>query len=74
MREFLGFKTVVFQIGDNLGMPIYHEHKVAIYKNNIQKDGLDIKIGRVNSKPSQGTKKHTNIRSFRKNPNQFRQD
>lgn len=74
MREFLGYKTVRFQIGDNLGMPIYHEHKIAIYRRNNKTDELDTKTGRVNSKPSQGTKKHTNIRSFRKNPNQFRQD
>lgn len=74
MREFVGFKKVVFQIGDNLGMPIYHEHKIAIYKLKNKTNELDIKIGRVNSKPSQGTKKHTNIRSFRKNPSQFRQD
>ena len=72
-REFKGYKIVKFQIGNTFGVPIFHEHRIALYK--IQDDNeLDIKIRRAYKEAPKRTQKHQNFKCFGKTHREFRQD
>lgn len=72
-REFKGFKIVRFQIGDLFGQPIYHIHKLAIYKI-VNNNELDKEIRSGYREPARPSQKHSHIKSFRKSSGEFRQD
>lgn len=72
-RIFQGYKIIKFQIGSIFGTPIFHEHRLALYK--IQDDNeLDTKIRGTYKEAPKRTQKYQNVKSFGKSHREFRQD
>lgn len=72
-KVFQGFKVIKFQVGDVFGTPIFHEHRIALYKTQNDNE-LDTQIRRTYKGAPKRAKKHSYTKCFRKTHREFRQD